>query len=83
MFLFSRNWAYNIANAILGLEEVYAPAKDGINGVALANAMLLSTWLDKDIEMPFDDELFYEELKKRIAVSKPRESTNSTVALQT
>ena len=73
----------NIANAILGLEEVYAPAKDGINGVALANAMLLSTWLDKDIEMPFDDELFYEELKKRIAVSVPRESTNSTVALQT
>ena len=72
----------NIANAILGLEEVYAPAKDGINGVALANAMLLSTWLDKEIEMPFDDELFYEELKKRIAVSKPRESSDNIVALQ-
>ncbi len=61
----------NIANAILGLEEVYAPASDGIYGVMLANAMLLSTWLDKEIELPFDDELFYEELKKRIAVSKP------------
>lgn len=69
----------NIANAILGLEEVYAPAKDGINGVMLANAMLLSTWQDKMIELPFDDELFYEELKKRIAVSKPRETVNDTI----
>ncbi len=72
----------NIANAILGLEEVYAPASDGIHGVALANAMLLSTWLDKAIDIPFDDELFYEELKKRIATSKPRESDDSVVAFQ-
>lgn len=61
----------NIANAILGLEKVFAPASDGLHGVELANAMLLSTWLDKAIDIPFDDELFYEELKKRIAVSKP------------
>ena len=72
----------NIANAILGLEEVYAPASDGIYGVQLANAMLLSTWLDKAIEIPFDDELFYEELKKRIAVSKPRESVKKKVTPQ-
>ncbi len=68
----------NIANAILGLEEVYAPAKDGIYGVMLANAMLLSTWLGKEIDLPFDDELFYEELKKRIAISKPHSVKNST-----
>ena len=71
----------NIANAILGLEDVYAPAKDGIYGVQLANAMLLSTWLNKEIELPFDDELFYEELKKRIAVSKPRESITDAGAV--
>ena len=67
----------NIANAILGLEEVYAPASDGIHGVELANAMLLSTWCDKAISIPFDDEFFYEELKKRIAISKPRENVNN------
>jgi predicted dehydrogenase len=72
----------NIANAILGLEEVYAPASDGIYGVQLANAMLLSTWLDKAIEIPFDDKLFYEELKKRIAISKPRESVKKKVTPQ-
>ena len=66
----------NIANAILGLEEVYAPASDGINGVELANAMLLSAWCDKDITLPIDDEFFYEELKKRIATSKPRATVN-------
>ena len=37
--------------------------------------MLLSTWLDKEIEIPFDDEFFFEELKKRIAISKPHEVT--------
>ena len=67
----------NVTNAILGTESLYAPAKDGLNGVQLANAMLLSTWLDKDIALPIDDELFYEELKKRIAVSKPRETANN------
>ncbi len=62
----------NIANAILGLEEVYAPAEDGLKGVLLANAMHLSSWLGKEICLDsFDDNLFYEELKKRIAISKP------------
>ena len=72
----------NVANTILGLEELYAPASDGICGVQLANAMLLSTWLDKEVEIPFDDELFYEELKKRIAISKPHEVKNQEVIPQ-
>ena len=61
----------NIANAILGLEPVYAPAVDGINGVQLANAMHLSSWMGESVTLPINDELFYEELKKRIAISKP------------
>ena len=72
----------NVANTILGLEELYAPASDGIYGVQLANAMLLSTWLDKSVELPFDDELFYEELKKRIAVSIPRPKVKKKVEAQ-
>ena len=63
----------NIANSILGLEEVYAPATDGLAGVQLANAMHLSSWLGTSVSLPIDDELFYEELKKRIAVSRVRE----------
>ena len=63
----------NIANAILGLEPVYAPGRDGLAGVQLANAMHLSSWLGEAVTLPINDELFYEELKKRIAVSKVRE----------
>ena len=66
----------NIANAILGLEPVYAPAKDGLAGVQLANAMHLSSWLGKSITLPINDELFFEELKKRIAISKVRTVVN-------
>ncbi len=66
----------NIANAILGLEPVYAPATDGLAGVQLANAMHLSSWLGESVTLPINDELFYEELKKRIAVSKVREVVN-------
>ncbi|MBO7304805.1 MAG: Gfo/Idh/MocA family oxidoreductase [Clostridia bacterium] len=72
----------NVANAILGLEEIYAPAEDGIYGVQLANAMLLSTWLNREVEIPFDDEMFYEELKKRIAISKPHENVKKKVTPQ-
>ena len=66
----------NIANAILGLEPVYAPAKDGLAGVQLANAMHLSSWLGESVTLPINDELFYEELKKRIAISKVRTVVN-------
>ena len=61
----------NIANAILGLEDVYAPASDGLHGVHLANAMHLSSWMNEAVTLPINDELFFEELKKRIAISKP------------
>ena len=60
----------NLANTILGIEPLYAPAKDGINGVALANAMHLSAWLDKTVEMPFDDDLFFDLLSERIKTSR-------------
>ena len=72
----------NIANAILGLEPVYAPASDGLCGVELANAMHLSSWLGKEISLPIDDELFYEELKKRIAVSKPHPVRKEKITVQ-
>lgn len=68
----------NVANAILGLESLYAPAEDGLCGVELANAMHLSTWLDREVRLPIDDELFLEELKKRIAVSKPHRPTDDS-----
>ncbi len=63
----------NVANAILGIEPLFIDGKEGINGVALADAMLLSTWLDKKVEIPFDDDLYLSELQKRIASGKKKD----------
>lgn len=69
----------NVANAILGIEEIYAPASDGICGVELANAMLLSTWLDKTVTLPVDGKEFYKLLQEKIKESKPKEKADNNV----
>ena len=59
------------ADAILNGGELVARGEEGINGLTISNAMHLSSWLDKEIDLTnFDSELFYEELKKRIATSR-------------
>ena len=64
----------NFANAVLGIEPLFVKGEEGLNGVELMDAMLLSTWLDKPVNLPIDEELYIEELKKRIATSrKPAE----------
>lgn len=42
----------NFTNAILKGEKLLSPAEEGIRSVELANAILLSTWQDKTIELP-------------------------------
>ena len=59
------------ADAILNGGELVARGEEGINGLTISNAMHLSSWLGKEIDLTnFDDELFYQELSKRIATSK-------------
>ena len=61
-------------DAILHGGELIADGREGINGLVLSNAMHLSSFLNKEIALPLDDELYYEELKKRIASSKKKET---------
>lgn len=59
------------ADAILRGGELVARGEEGINGLTISNAMHLSSWLGKEIDLSaFDSELFFEELKKRIATSR-------------
>jgi predicted dehydrogenase len=44
----------NFADAILDGQPLIAPAREGIRSVELANAMLMSTWLDRTVELPLD-----------------------------
>ena len=63
------------AKAILGQGELVAHGSEGINGLMLANAMYLSQFLGKEVALPIDEELYYEELMKRGAGSKRKSNT--------
>lgn len=71
----------NFANAVLGLEPLFVNGCEGIHGVELMDAMLLSTWLGKAVTLPIDDEQYLEELNKRIATG--RQKTASERVLDT
>ncbi|MGR6543362.1 Gfo/Idh/MocA family protein [Paenibacillus tundrae] len=60
-----RNWV----DAIRTGAPLIAPGEEGIHGLTLSNAMLLSTWTDHWVDLPIDEELFYEHLQERIAQS--------------
>jgi hypothetical protein len=55
----------SFAGRILRGEKIVAEGSEGINALLLSNAMHLSSWLDKTITIPFDEDLFLAELNKR------------------
>ncbi len=59
----------NFADAVLDGVPLIAPAAEGLQSVELANAMLLSTWLNETVELPLSGATFHAELQKRIARS--------------
>ena len=57
----------NFAANILDGTPLLAPGSDGIKGVRLANAIHLSSWTGKEVNLQeLDEELYLEELNKRI-----------------
>ena len=58
------------ADAILNGGQLVADGKEGINSLMLSNAMHLSGFLGKTIELPVDEDLYYEELMKRVETSR-------------
>ena len=66
--------------AILRGEPLVAHGSEGINGLTLSNAMHLSSWLNKPIELPIDAELYYAELLKRIDASQAKTNVKELAA---
>lgn len=69
------------ANRILNGAQLIAEGREGLNGLLLSNAMYLSDWLGKEIEIPFDEDLFLTLLneKRKTSVKKTvEEKTFST-----
>lgn len=63
------------AGRILRGTPLVAEGTEGIRGLTLSNAMHLSSWLGRAVDIPFDEELFLEELNKRRACSRHKEET--------
>ena len=56
----------NFAANILDGTPLLAPGSDGINGVRLANAIHLSSWLGEEVPLTFDEDRYLTELNTRI-----------------
>lgn len=61
----TQNWV----NAITQGASLLAPGEEGIRGLMLSNAMLLSTWTDNWVDFPLDEELYYKLLQERMEQS--------------
>ena len=68
------------AGAILHGTPLVAGGEEGINGLTISNAMHLSAWLGREVELPLDEELYYQELMKRVAVSRRKTDAVSVLA---
>ncbi len=60
----------NFAEAILEGKPLIAPATEGLYSVELANAMLLSTFEERTVELPIDATNYQKWLQRKIAESK-------------
>ena len=69
------------ASAILHGTPLVAEGVEGIRGLSLSNAMHLSSFTGKTIEIDkLDHELYYKELMKRVATSRRKTTVTETVA---
>lgn len=58
----TQNWV----NAISYGTPLLVPGEEGINGLMLSNAMYLSTWTNDWVNLPFDEDLFFDKLQEKI-----------------
>jgi predicted dehydrogenase len=71
----------NFTDAIREGVSLIAPAAEGAWSVELANAMLLSTWHDRTIDLPLDGALFQRELDQCIARAAGSRREGSAVSV--
>ena len=68
------------AGAILRGEPLVASGTEGIHGLTLSNAMHLSAWTGREVELPFDDDLFYDLLMERVKTSRRKENVQTVIS---
>ena len=69
------------ANILRG-EPLVADGREGIRGLMLSNAMHLSAWEGKTVEIPFDEERFHEILMEKCRTSRHKEEKDITISTE-
>ncbi len=66
----------NFTEAILEGAALIAPAVEGLDSLALANAMLLSSWEQSEVALPLDAERYQHALQQRLDGSSLRQKAD-------
>jgi predicted dehydrogenase len=65
----------SFANAVLRGETLIAPAVEGYQSVMLGNAIMLSSFLNRTVDLPIDEDLYEAKLRELIQNSRYRKTT--------
>lgn len=68
------------ASHILHGTPLTARGEEGLNELMLSNAMYLSAWQNKTVDLPFDEALFLKLLNQKCARSQPKNRRDRTFA---
>src|SRR5690606_17392161 len=71
----------NFIDAIREQTTLIAPAEQGLHSLALANAILLSSWENKAVALPLDSARYQQALEQRIAQSSLRRKADIEVSI--
>lgn len=67
------------ASHILRGTPLVADGTEGIRGLMISNAAHLSSWTGETVELPIDEDKFYDLLMKKVATSKAKDNVVSAV----
>ena len=68
------------AAAILRDEPLVADGREGINGLTISNAMHLSAWTGREVELPFDEQLYKTLLMDHVRTSRRKENVEAVLS---
>jgi predicted dehydrogenase len=71
----------NFANAVLRGEALIAPAAEGLHSVMLGNAIMLSSFLKRTLDMPIDGDLYKNNLMELIRRSRSQKRARDVGAV--
>lgn len=72
----------DFTRAVMTGDPLWAPGIEGIRSLEISNAMHMSSWLDKTVELPVDEARYFELLQKKIAVSAEKPGAEATLDLK-